>query len=124
MALTKFATKAIGNQEGSLPSPAVLVGDAELVLQDGGDIAVNRGIEIHAALNEEDDGQDGPLLPLGKGKASRVVKLFFVDDHAAVGECFALDFIVLSAETTAGASWLSFVAFVDGMVMLVSVVVC
>ena len=48
----------------------------ELFNQAADSVAVEGGVEVHGALYDEDNGDDGPFLPGRIGEASLVISFF------------------------------------------------
>jgi hypothetical protein len=46
-----------------------LLADVRILGNAAHGIGIETGVEVHRDLDEEDDGEDGPFLPGGKGEA-------------------------------------------------------
>jgi hypothetical protein len=65
----EFTTETVGDEEGHLTETGLEVRDAKVLGHAGDSVGVDGGIVVHADLNPEDNGKNGPLLTAGEGKA-------------------------------------------------------
>ena len=65
----ELATETVGDEEGHLTETGLEVRDAKVLGHAGDGVGVDGGIVVHADLNPEDDGKNGPFLTAGEGEA-------------------------------------------------------
>lgn len=81
----QFAAKGIGDQEDGSASATSLSRDAKLFAHAKEAVGVERGVEVHGTLDEEDDDENLPLLPSWEGVAKNFRAVGFCEDGLATG---------------------------------------
>lgn len=73
----KLTTKSVEDQEDHGTTTSGLGTDAKLFRHASDGIAVQTCVEVHRDLNDEDDGQNRPLLPCRKAETEFFVAVIF-----------------------------------------------
>ena len=81
----KLTAERVQNQEDGSTDTRALLADVELRRNTTDGIAVEGGVEVHGDLDDEDDGEDVPLLLIGVGVAQLVVAVVLGDFILVVG---------------------------------------
>ncbi len=80
----QLASESVEYEEDHGTASGCLLADGELLGYALDRIRVQTGVEVHGDLDEEDDAEDGPLLPGGKAEAQFIVAVILCDFAAVV----------------------------------------